>query len=592
MKISDKIAEVLVSNNITDVFMVTGGMAMHLNDSLTRKKELNVTFFHHEQACAMAADAYSRSTGKISAICVTAGPGGINALNGVFGAYADSIPMLILSGQVRTDTLNSEKNLRQLGDQEAPITKMVESITKYSKTITRKENIEYEIQKAISTLSNGRKGPVWIDIPIDIQGTEFKKTNKLFREKKEISTNKEVEQIKILEKRLNESKRPLIIAGGGIRSSGSTDQFRIFVNKLNIPVVTAFNGHDLLWESHKNFIGRCGTIGDRRGNLAVECADFILVLGSSLNIRQIGYNFEKFGKNKYFCYVDIDKEELSKKTIRQNLDLPINIDLNKFFKLFNVDKIKKNKDHEVFNKWSKKVKKNYSIENESYPDTKKINPYEMTLSLSKMARSNDIILTSNATAAIVPHQAFLTKRNQRFFTNSTSGSMGYGIAASIGASIGNKKSRIICFEGDGSLQMNIQELATISHNKLNIIILVFSNNGYHSIRQTQKNYFSDNLVGIDEETGLSFPNLKDISGGYGLNYIKITKRNVKSFIKNFNKLDTPLLVDVEVDENIDFQPRIKSKKNSEGTIVSPELYDMHPFLPEKEIENLLKIKNN
>ena len=592
MKISDKIAEVLVSNNITDVFMVTGGMAMHLNDSLTRKKELNVTFFHHEQACAMAADAYSRSTGKISVICVTAGPGGINALNGVFGAYADSIPMLILSGQVRTDTLNSEKNLRQLGDQEAPITKMVESITKYSRTITRKENIEYEIQKAISTLSNGRKGPVWIDIPINIQGSEFKKTNKLFKEKKQIHTNKEVEQIKILEKKLNESKRPLIIAGGGVRSSDSTDQFRFFVNKLNIPVVTAFNGHDLLWESHKNFIGRCGTIGDRRGNLAVECADFILVLGSSLNIRQIGYNFEKFGKNKYFCYVDIDKEELSKKTIIQNLDLPINIDLKKFFKLFNVEKIKKNKNHDVFNKWSKKVKQNYSIENERYPETKKINPYKITLSLSKMSKSSDIILTSNATAAIVPHQAFLTKRNQRFFTNSTSGSMGYGIAASIGASLGNKKSRIICFEGDGSLQMNIQELATISHNKLNIIILVFSNNGYHSIRQTQKNYFSDNLVGIDEETGLFFPNLKDISSGYGLNYIKITKRNEKSFIENFNKLDTPLLVDIEVDENIDFQPRIKSKKNREGTIVSPELYDMHPFLPEEEIENILKIKDS
>jgi len=592
MKVSDKIAEILATNNIDNVFMVTGGMAMHLNDSLTRQKEIKTTFFHHEQACAMAADAYSRSSGKFSVVCVTAGPGGINSLNGVFGAYADSIPMLILSGQVRTDTLNNNKNLRQLGDQEAPITNIVKRITKYSTVIRKVEDVEFEINKAISILSSNRRGPVWIDIPIDIQGSEYKKPKKHYKKIVQTEDKNLFDKAKKLKSKIEASKRPLIIAGGGIRASGTINKFHNFVNKLDIPVVTAFNGHDLLWESHKNFVGRCGTIGDRRGNLAVECADLIIVLGSSLNIRQVGYNFKKFGSDKFFCYVDIDKEELEKKTIKLNVNLPINCDLNTFFEVFEKIKINKNKEHEIFKKWSQKVKKKYSIENEKYPSSKKINPYLFTLNLSKVSKNSDIILTSNATSAIVPHQSFLIKKNQRFFTNSTSGSMGYGIAASIGASIGNKKNRIICFEGDGSLQMNIQELATISHNNLNIVILVFSNNGYHSIRQTQKNYFSDNLIGIDEETGLSFPNLKHIAKAYNLKYLKVTKRNEENFINNFNNISTPILVDVEIDENIDFQPRIKSKKNALGKIVSPELFDMHPFLPDDEISSLLEIKNS
>ena len=591
MKNSDKVAEILVENNIKDIFMVTGGAAMHLNDSLSRNTNLNATFFHHEQSCAMAADAYSKASGKVSVICVTAGPGGINTLNGVFGAYGDSIPMLILSGQVRTETLNFDSNLRQLGDQEAPIVDMVKKITKYSKTITKKDDISFELNKALKIMNSGRKGPVWIDIPIDVQGDEYIEKNKsnnfiLNENNKKINS-----KLITLSKKINESKRPVVLAGGGVWSSNSVENFRKFIKKTDLPVLTAFNGHDLMWESHENFYGRAGTLGDRSGNLILECSDLILVLGSSLNIRQIGYNFDNFGKDKFFCYVDIDKSELVKKTIANNVDLSINTDLNKFFNEFNCELVNK-ENHKEFKEWAKTIKTKYSIKNEGYIDTNELNPYIFCLELSEHTKENDIFVTANATAAIVPNQALLLKKNQRFFTNSTSGSMGYGLPAAIGSAISSKNKRIICFEGDGSLQMNIQELATIAEYDLNILLFVISNDGYHSIRQTQNNYFSDNLIGIDSTTGLSFPDLKSISQAHKLDYLKVDNYNYKKFLHDFNKIKLPLVVELKIDKNINFQPRVKSRTDSKGNIVSSNLYDMHPYIDDEEMKNILAIKNS
>lgn len=591
MKNSDKVAQILVENNIKDIFMVTGGAAMHLNDSLSRNKNLNATFFHHEQSCAMAADGYSKASGKVSVICVTAGPGGINTLNGVFGAYGDSIPMLILSGQVRTETLNFDSNLRQLGDQEAPIVDMVKKITKYSKTITKKDDISFELNKALKIMNSGRKGPVWIDIPIDVQGDEYIEKNKsnnfILNENNKNITSKLI----TLSKKINESKRPVVLAGGGVWSSNSVENFRKFIKKTDLPVLTAFNGHDLMWESHENFYGRAGTLGDRSGNLILECSDLILVLGSSLNIRQIGYNFDNFGKDKFFCYVDIDKSELVKKTIANNVDLSINTDLNKFFNEFNCEQVNK-ENHKEFKEWAKTIKTEYSIKNEGYIDTSELNPYIFCLELSEHTKENDIFVTANATAAIVPNQALLLKKNQRFFTNSTSGSMGYGLPAAIGSAISSKNKRIICFEGDGSLQMNIQELATIAEYDLNILLFVISNNGYHSIRQTQNNYFSDNLIGIDSTTGLSFPDLKSISQAHKLDYLKVDNDNYKKFLHDFNKIKLPLVVELKIDKNINFQPRVKSRTDSKGNIVSSNLYDMHPYIDDEEMKNILAIKNS
>ena len=592
MRIADRVREILIKNGFEDVFMVTGGMAMHLNDALTRDKKLKATFFHHEQACTMAAEGYSRKTGKNSLVCVTAGPGGVNALNGVFGAFNDSIPMFIISGQVRTDTLNKNNKLRQLGDQEAPITDMVKKITKYSKVIDKKENLDFEIHKALDIMTSGRKGPVWLDIPIDIQGSKYiKKEQKKFKIEKIVNKNVDA-QIKSLYSELSKAKRPLIMAGGGVRTADAVPELLKLIDNLDIPVVSAYNGHDLFWENNKNYIGRCGTQGDRRGNLALECSDFIIAIGTSLNIRQIGYNYGDFAKDKFLCYIDIDSEELTKRTIKNNINLSINADAKHFLNSFNKKYNKSFEHHDDFFQWCVEIKKKYSTKNEKYKSSNKINPYKFVMELSEHTKPSDTFITSNAMAAVAPMVAMPLKKGQRFFGSSGSGSMGYGLPSSIGASIGNPKDRIFCFEGDGSIQMNIQELATVHANNLNLLIFVFSNNGYHSIRQTQTNYFKDNLVGIDNKTGISFPNLQFVAKAYNLGYKKITKNNYKKFLKNLNNINLPMIAEVMLDEKLPYQPRVKSRVDSKGNIVSAKLYDMHPYIDKKEMEEILKIKNS
>ena len=574
--------------------MVTGGAAMFLNDSLTRNKNLKTTFFHHEQACAMAAEGYARVKGKAPIVCLTAGPGGINSLNGIFGAFNDSLPIIVLSGQVRTETLNHNKKLRQLGDQEAPISEIVKSITKYSKTITNPNEIDFELDKAMRLATSGRQGPVWLDIPINIQSSAYNKNKqkKLNKVQKNKVKQFEYKKLEVLYEKIKLSKRPVILAGAGIRHSKQFEQFHSFINNFDIPVVTAFNGHDLMWEGNPRYVGRAGTIGNRSGNMIVECADLLIILGSSLNIRQISYNFESFGKDKFCCYIDVDNEELNKPTLK-NIDLKINISLSEYFNFFKGKKYKHNFEyHKQYLKWSKNIHKKYGPHYEKYPKVKNINPYKFTTELSSLLKNDDVITFSNATSGIIPNQALILKKHQRFYGSSGSGSMGYGLPSSIGASIASKK-RVICFEGDGSIQMNIQELATISHNNLNIKIFIFSNNGYHSIRQTQKNYFKDNLVGIDNETGLSFPDFNKLAQAYNIRYYKITShKGIQNKLNNVLKNNIPTICEVKLDPEINFQPKVSSKKNSSGQIVSAELYDMSPFIPKSEMEEILKIKDD
>tara|TARA_X000001036_G_scaffold84874_1_gene76964 strand:+ start:4638 stop:6410 length:1773 start_codon:yes stop_codon:yes gene_type:complete len=589
VRVADKITKILVDNNIEDIFMVTGGAAMHLNDAFTRNKNLKTTFFHNEQACVMAAEAYARIKGKPAVVSVTAGPGGANTLNGIFGAWTDSIPVIVISGQVRTNTLNKNKKLRQLGDQEIDIIKIMTSLTKYSRLIKSSDNIEYIFNKAINLSLTGRMGPVWLDVPIDIQGKEYaEKKNLEVLVTKSLKTQNNFKKLDTLMTKLQKSKRPVILAGNGIHLSNQEPSFLKFIKDSNIPVVTGFNAHDLLWESHRNYAGRAGTIGDRPGNMVVECADLIIVLGSRLNIRQIGYNFHDFGKDAFLSVVDIDVEELNKPTLK--IDLKINMDLKSFFDHLTTKNIKYD-EHSKFLKWSKTIKKELGFLNEEYPKSNFLNPYHFANYLSTLSEKDDIIVTSDATACLAPFQSFFIKKGQRMFTNSGSGSMGYGLPAAAGSAIASNK-RVICFEGDGSLQMNIQELATISHNNLNINIFVFNNKGYQSIRQTQKNYFSDNLVGLDETNGISFPDLKLISKAYNIDYLKISKGNFKTTnLKRLMRLNKPALFEVVVDPDQGFQPKVTSRKDEKGNIVSAQLFDMFPFIEEERMKRYLKIKN-
>ena len=593
-RVSDKIADILSSNGIKDVFMVTGGGSMHLNDALSRNKKLNVINMHHEQACTMAAEGYAKLSGRPACVNVTTGPGGINAINGVYGAWTDSVPMIIISGQVKKETLNSKSSkLRQLGDQENDIISMVKKITKFSYQLRNQDYLDDVVSYAISLATSGRPGPVWIDVPMDIQGAIYNSSKqKKFKNLTQYKSSKvSIEDLKFVLNKIKTSKKPAIIVGGGIRASNSHDEFLKFVKKSDIPVLTAWNAHDVIEDSHKNYVGRPGTIGDRAGNFITETCDLLIILGSRLNIRQIGYNFKSFSPNSYKIMVDVDLEELNKKTLK--IDKKLNYDLKDFLTELNkISTSLKNKNHQEYLNWSKGLAKQFPVFNDKFAKSKLINPYYFGEVLFNVLKKDDIVITSDGTAVVTTFQVAKLKKGQRLFSNSGSASMGYGLPAAIGASFSFKKPNIVCIEGDGSLQMNIQELATVSHHKLPIKIFVFSNDGYHSIRQTQSKYFPDNVIGCGVDSGLTFPDLKFIAKAYGIEYFKITdSKNLKDIISKILSKKNAIICDVVLDKSQEFEPKASSKLNPDGKMKSAPLFDMYPFLPEEEIKNILESKN-
>jgi len=594
MRISDRIAELLHKHDIEHVFMVTGGGAMHLNDGLSRNKNLKIINLHNEQSCSMAADGYARLNGKPSCVNVTTGPGGINAINGVYGAFTDSIPMIVISGQVKRETLNYQNSkLRQLGDQENNIVYMVNKITKFSYILKNPDYLDNVFEYAIKLSNSGRPGPVWIDIPIDIQGALYdRKKQKQLKQLKEIKSktyteNKLNQDVSLLAQKIKKAKRPAIIVGGGIRASNSHEEFLTFIEKTNIPVLTAWNAHDVLYNYHKNYAGRPGTIGDRPGNFVVENCDLLIIFGSRLNIRQIGYNFKDFSKNSFKIMVDVDKEELNKKTL--NIDMKLNYDLKDFLNTLN----KKNytfdsKEHKEYLKWTKSLLERFPIFDSTKISKNKINPYHFIDELFKSLKENQVVVTSDGTAVVTTFQGAVLKPGQRLFSNSGSASMGFGLPAALGACIANNYKDTICIEGDGSIQMNIQELASVKYHNLPLKIFIFSNEGYHSIRQTQSKYFPDNIIGCGPESGLIFPDFKHISKAYGLSYEIIdNKQSLSSKIKKVLKSEVPIICEIILDKNQEFEPKASAKLYDDGRMKSAPLYDLYPFLDESEIKDII-----
>ncbi len=589
-RVADYIADFLAQNDITDVFTVTGGGAMHLNDALGHHPKLHCTYNHHEQACAIAAEGYARYSRKIAAVCVTSGPGGTNAITGVMGGYLDSIPMFIISGQVKFSTTirSTSLSLRQLGDQEFNIIDTVKTMTKYAVMIQNEYDIAYILEKALFLVLNGRPGPVWIDVPLNIQGAIIETDN--LRHYNNIEDIKEnpptftVEQAdKIIEK-LNTAKRPVIFAGEGIRLSGSHEAFINLVRKLNIPVVTAWNAHDIIPDDNTCFAGRPGTVGTRGGNFVAQYADMLLILGCRLNIRQISYNWENFAQNAYKIMIDIDPAELVKPTLKINM--PIYANVKDVINSLNLS-TKSIKGHEGWTAWAHKINLRYpacllEMKGQESP----VNPYAFIDALFRNLSSDDVVICSNGSACVIGFQAAIIKENTRLFTNSGCAAMGYGLPASIGVSIKRKEKRTICIEGDGSLQMNIQELQTIFYNKLNLKLFVMNNNGYHSIRQTQTNLFKENpLVGVCDGNGLSFPELERIAYAYQIPFVKIDKYStINDDIQKALNIAGPVIIEVVLDSNQFFTPKLSSKKLADGTMVSPSLEDMYPFLPEEEMK--------
>lgn len=595
IRVADYIA-LKISEYTDHIFLVTGGGAMHLNDAFGKQKKLKYICCHNEQACSIAAEAYTRVSGKIGAVNVTTGPGGINALNGVFGAWVDSIPMIIISGQVKRVTCLSNYNLngklRQLGDQEVDIVSMVKHITKFSVLVNDPSRIKYYMEKALSLALEGRPGPVWLDIPVDVQSSLIEIDNLVGyiheESKSEFSKITEIIEENLI--RLVNSKRPVIYAGSAIWHSNSHKEFISFIEKINIPVVTAWNSNDLLWDEHPLYAGRPGSVGNRAGNFTVQNSDCLIVLGSRLNIRLVSYNWENFAKNAFKIGVDIDQEELIKPTA--NFNQKLNIDLRDFFRIANqiidTKNIKFNK-----NNWIKTTKEwlvKYPVCLPEYWKTNNnVNPYCFIDSLFDQLTPNDIVVCADGTACVTAFQGAKIKKGQRLFHNSGCASMGYDLPAAVGAYFGKndeESDRIICIAGDGSIMMNLQELETISGNKLNIKIFLLNNKGYHSIRQTQHSFFSENIVGCGLESGLTFPNFEKVAKAFEFKYFSIKQHDdLKEKICSALIENGPTFCEIFIDMNQQFSPKLSSRKLEDGTMVTASLEDMSPFLDRHEFES-------
>lgn len=594
IKLTDYIANFLAAHDIQHVFMLTGGGAMHLNHSLGTHPKLKAIFNHHEQASAMAAESYARLTNKIAVVNVTTGPGGINTLNGVFGAWTDSIPMLILSGQVRYDTTvaSTGLNLRQLGDQECEIVRCVKPITKYAEMVTDSKLIQYHLQKALYRATHGRPGPVWLDIPMNIQGSMIDETSLVAYDANIDGTAIpaiKLQTIRAVLERLQKAERPVILAGSGVRLSGAHHLFLELIDKLQIPVTTAWNAHDVLYDDHPLYVGRPGSVGDRAGNFAVQNADLLLVLGCRLNIRQISYNWKAFAREAYKVIVDIDPLELIKPTVKA--DMPIHGDLADFLEKM----LLAVKSHTLPAKinwinWCLARRKRYPVVLAKYWENQDlVNPYCFMQALSQQLLEGQIIVTGDGTACVTSFQAMSLKKNQRLYTNSGSASMGYDLPAAIGACVASGGRPIICLAGDGSIQQNIQELATITYYQYPIKIFVLNNNGYHSIRQTQKNFFGEPLVGVGPESGLGFPRFEKIAYAYDLPYFHCDMHaNLDDAIVKTLQADGPALCEIMLTLQQEFTPKLSSKRLADGRMVSRPLEDLAPFLSREELaENML-----
>ncbi len=575
------------------VYIVTGGGAMHLNDAFG-KSQMKIVYCHHEQACSIAAESYSRITNKLSTVNVTTGPGGINAINGVFGAWTDSIPMLIVSGQVKRETLVStygnEGGWRQLGDQEVDIVNMVKGITKYSILIRDPKTIKYHLEKAIFLALNGRMGPCWIDIPIDLQATQIDIDNlEGFNpmELQEPALQKISNDIEVLYKLIKKSKRPVFYIGSGLHSSGMKNNFQKIAEITGIPVVTAWNSNDLLEDDHPLYVGRPGTIGNRSGNFVVQNSDLVIVLGSRLNIRLVSYNWSSFAKNAIKVGVDIDLKELNKPTC--SFDYKINQNLIDFIPAL-LQYLSLNNGLPNFSdwvKWGKERLAKYPVcLDEYWLKNNGVNPYCFIDELSNYTKEGENIICADGTACVTTFQAIKVKKNQRIFHNSGCASMGYELPAIIGAYFTNpKQSRVICIAGDGSIMMNIQELQTISGLNIPAQIFILNNKGYHSIRQTQHSFFKDNIVGCGLESGLTFPEFSKIATAFGFNYYSIKNhQQLKNNLEDIMETKGRFICEIEIDLEQQFSPKVTSRKLSDGSMVTSSLEDMWPFLSKEELE--------
>lgn len=564
---------------------------MHLNDAFGRTSELQVVCCHHEQTCAMAAESYFRTTNRLAAVNVTTGPGGTNAITGVYGAYVDSMAMIVISGQVKWETLvrSTALPLRQLGDQEVDIIKMVEGVTKYAVVVEDPLSIRYHLERALHLALNGRPGPVWLDVPINVQGAKIDPESLRGYEPAEDAATWETpdlpETVNDIVDRLRNAERPVIYAGTGVRLSGQYETFLKLAGKLGVPVVGAWNSNDLLPDDHPAYAGRPGSIGDRPGNFTVQNADFLLILGCRLNIRLVSYNWEKFARHAYKVMVDVDAAELKKPTLK--IDLPVHADLASFLPALTAATADWLPLHGTWLAWCRERVAKYPVVLSEYWELDgKVNPYCFMDRLSAQLTDNELVACGDGTACVTAFQAIRIRENMRLFHNSGCASMGYDLPAAIGVATAHPGRRVVCLAGDGSIMMNLQELQTIAGRKLPVKVFIMNNTGYHSIRQTQANFFADNIVGCGTDSGLSFPDFGKVAHAFGLPFHRCSRHeDLDSTIRSALAAPGPAVCEIMLDLAQSFAPKLSSRKLDDGRMVTAALEDMAPFMSREELKS-------
>ncbi len=586
-RVADVIMDTLLDLGVDTCFGVVGGGAMFLDDALRKCTAMRKVFNHHEQASAMAADGYARLCGKPALVCVTCGPGATNTMTGVMGAWQDSIPMIVVSGQVRyaISVPQCGLDLRYRGIQEYQVIPAVKHMTKYAVSITDPLSIKREIVKAYHISMDGRRGPVWIEVPQDMQSAMVEDTDMYPVDEfvSEIPVP-DMQDIRDVFDMLNKAKRPCVLSGSGIRSSALMDEFYDFVDNLGVPVIGASWVSDSGYEEHPLFYGLSGNVGPRTGNFILQNADVILVLGNSLGFRQTGFNLEGFAPKAKIIMIDACKEESQKPGLR--IARFLHTDLKVFFELS-----KETAHHiNVRKEWMdycNKLKSRFSAFEgaDGKNDSDAVCSYVFWKKFRKYESEDSILALGNNTANSAKLQIGVQKRKQRVLTNYTCGSMGFDLPAAEGAALASGK-RVYCITGDGSIMMNLQELQTIKHYNLPISVIVFSNDGYNAIRQTSKSFFEGKYIGCSADTGVSFPEFKDIAHAFDFEYrLCRTNSELDNEIKYFTESSTRVLLEIIQAFDDPIIPKVMSRLDENGAMLTPNLHDMYPFINKEELRN-------